>query len=152
VVVSNVRFTRDADAAGGTAAANPLMGFDKNDIMRTVELLILGVVAALIIVFVARPMLKRSSGAQGAAAGALPRGETPPALPAPTASSVYEAMGAPLALPGPDVDATIDIARIEGAVKASSVKKVSEFVEKHPQESLSTLRNWLNEPASATAA
>ena len=40
--------------------------------------------------------------------------------------------GAPnLALPGPaDLDHKIDIARIEGQVKASSVKRVAEFVER----------------------
>jgi flagellar M-ring protein FliF len=42
-------------------------------------------------------------------------------------------------------DARIDIARIEGQVKASSVKQVSEFVETHPEESVSILRAWLHE-------
>jgi flagellar M-ring protein FliF len=39
----------------------------------------------------------------------------------------------------------LDIARIEGQVKASSVKKVSEFVERHPEESTSILRSWVHE-------
>ena len=39
----------------------------------------------------------------------------------------------------------IDIARIEGQVKASSVKQVADFVEKHPDESVSILRSWLHE-------
>ena len=52
-----------------------------------------------------------------------------------------------LALPGPqtELEERIDIARIEGQVKASSVKRVSEFVEKHPDESVSIIRNWLHE-------
>ena len=37
----------------------------------------------------------------------------------------------------------IDIDRVEGRVKASSVKKVGEIVEKHPDEALSILRNWM---------
>jgi flagellar M-ring protein FliF len=54
-----------------------------------------------------------------------------------------------LALPGPtgELDQKIDIARIEGQVKASSIKRVSEFVEKHPEESVSILRSWLHETA-----
>ena len=44
-------------------------------------------------------------------------------------------------------DSRIDIARIEGQVKVSSVKKVSEFVETHPEESVSILRAWLHESA-----
>ena len=143
VSVVNVRFTREADAVGGTEASNPLMGFDKNDIMRGVELGILGIVAALLIFFVARPMLK--GGGAPAPALAMPAG-----APA-TAQLAYAGSGADqLALPGPgpteaEADTTIDIARIEGQVKASAVKKVSEFVEKHPDASVSILRNWLHE-------
>jgi flagellar M-ring protein FliF len=53
--------------------------------------------------------------------------------------------GGALALPGPGGDAGIDIARIEGQVKASSVKKIAEFVERHPDESVAILRSWLHE-------
>jgi flagellar M-ring protein FliF len=45
----------------------------------------------------------------------------------------------------PTADARIDIAKIEGQVKVSSVKKVSEFVDNHPEESVSILRAWLHE-------
>ena len=62
-------------------------------------------------------------------AGALPSGGSPAALPAPSS----------------DMDQRIDIARIEGQVKASSVKKVADFVEKHPEESTSILRSWVHE-------
>ena len=57
------------------------------------------------------------------------------------------ATGQPLALPGPsnELEQRIDIARIEGQVKASSVKRVAEFVENHPEESVSLLRTWLHE-------
>ena len=53
-----------------------------------------------------------------------------------------------MALPAPGGDgleAKIDIARIEGQVKASSVKRVAEFVDKHPDESVSIIRGWLHE-------
>jgi len=152
VMVTNVRFARDAAAVGGTEAGSPLMGFDKNDVMRAVELLILGIVAALLIFFVARPMLKGGAGGVGGArlANASGGGGAAGLLPAPTAAGAYDtAPGDPLTLAGPDVDATLDIARIEGAVKASSVKKVSEFVEKHPEQSVNILRNWLHEPQAA---
>jgi flagellar M-ring protein FliF len=43
------------------------------------------------------------------------------------------------------MDQRIDIAKIEGQVKASSIKRVSEFVEKHPDESVAILRTWLHE-------
>ena len=37
----------------------------------------------------------------------------------------------------------IDIDRVEGRVKASSVKKVGEIVDKHPDEALSIIRAWM---------
>jgi len=61
--------------------------------------------------------------------------------------AVDQATGQPLALPGPDIEQKLDIARIEGQVKASSVKRVAEFVDKHPEESVSILRTWLHESA-----
>jgi flagellar M-ring protein FliF len=57
--------------------------------------------------------------------------------------------GEPLALPGPDpteMEQRIEIARIEGQVKASSIRRVVEFVESHPEESVALLRTWLHQP------
>jgi flagellar M-ring protein FliF len=61
VTVLNVRFSHDDDAEGVTAGS-PLAGFDKNDVLRGAELFILLVVAALIVFFVARPLLKGATG------------------------------------------------------------------------------------------
>ena len=149
VTVVNVRFPT-ADAEGGVEAANPLMGFDKNDIMRAVEIAILGLVAVLLIFFVVRPLLKPTSGAGGmpALAGGPPVTRlVTTADGQPIQIQVDPAAGQPLALPGPgnELEQRIDIARIEGQVKASSVKRVSEFVETHPEESVSLLRSWLHE-------
>ena len=53
--------------------------------------------------------------------------------------------GAPM-LAGPsEMDQRLDIARIEGQVKASSIKKVSDFVDSHPEESTAILRSWVHE-------
>ena len=40
-------------------------------------------------------------------------------------------------------DEMIDLDRVEGRVKASSVKKVGEIVSKHPEEAVAILRNWM---------
>ena len=37
----------------------------------------------------------------------------------------------------------IDIDRVEGRVKASSVKKVGEIIEKHPDEAIQIIRAWM---------
>ncbi len=141
VKVTNVRFNRDAlVTAGGTDGGSPLLNFTKNDIMRGVELLVLLITALLLIFFVLRPLLKSSTGGGGmpalAGAGGVPV----------TSLQTSVVGGATGHLAGPsDMEQRLDIARIEGQVKASSVKKVADFVEKHPDESTSILRSWVHE-------
>jgi flagellar M-ring protein FliF len=143
VSVVNVRFNRETEAVGGTAAAAPVLDFDKNDIMRAAEMGVLLVVAALMVFFVVRPMLK-SAGTPGS--GPSPALASAAGGGAPLALAMGAGGGDNLALAGPsEMDQRIDIARIEGQVKASSVKKVADFVDKHPEESVSILRGWLHE-------
>jgi flagellar M-ring protein FliF len=144
VTVVNVRFSHEEDGSGVTAG-NPLAGFDKNDLMRGGELFVLLLVAALIIFFVARPLMKGATAGGGGFAGA-------PLLTAQGAAGAggmmqIEGGGALPALPAGDMEQRIDIAKIEGQVKASSVKRVAEFVDHHPDESVSILRSWLHETA-----
>jgi flagellar M-ring protein FliF len=157
VTVVNVRFPTEADPDGVTTAS-PLMGFDKNDIMRGAELLVLAIVAVLMMLFVVRPLLRGAGAGSGGGAMTLPP-LTMAASPGvtrivttadgqPMQIQVDPTTGQPLALPGPgggEMDNKLDIARIEGQVKASSVKRVAEFVDKHPEESVSLLRTWLHE-------
>ena len=42
-----------------------------------------------------------------------------------------------------DFEQMVDIANIEGRVKASSLKKVGEIVERHPEEAIAIMRNWM---------
>jgi flagellar M-ring protein FliF len=150
IKVTNISFNHNNAVAGGTAAGSPLLDFTKNDILRVVEMVILLILGLLVIFLVARPLLKYISGppvaggnpALGGAAGGAHM----------LAAGATGAGGAAhsLTYDGGDVVTTeveqrIDMARIEGQVKASSVKKVSEFVERHPEESVAILRNWLHE-------
>lgn len=150
VTVVNVPFPRlDAGSGDGVTATNPLMGFDKNDVMRAVELLVLAIVAILIVFFVVRPLLKNAGGPGG---GGMPMAMGQARIGG--ADLVHAQMmdggGENLAISGPGgegMDQKIDIARIEGQVKASSVKRVAEFVERHPEESVSIVRTWLHDSA-----
>jgi flagellar M-ring protein FliF len=135
VSVVNVRFDRQAGDGEGVTAASPF-SFDKNDVMRAGEVAVMAVMVLLIVLFVVRPMLKPPVGTPGALAlaGGIPV----------TQLQIDPATGQPLALSGPGED-RMDISRIEGQVKTSSIKQVAEFVEKHPEESVSILRSWLHE-------
>lgn len=151
VKVINVRFQQAGDGAdGGVAGASPL-SFDKNDLMRMGELGVMLVVAALMIFFVARPMLRGVTGGAGAGALAgLPAlagagGGAIAALPGPGGGTVFVSPDGQTLLAAPAEEGGIDIAKIEGQVRLSSVKKVAEFVDRHPDESVSIIRSWLHE-------
>jgi flagellar M-ring protein FliF len=154
VTVVNVRFPT-AEDPDGVQAASPLMGFDKNDIMRAAEIGVMAIVAILMMFFIVRPLLKGAVG--GGSAGGMPmlaggRATTQVVMSAdgqPMQIAMDPNTGQPLAIAGPsgDLEQKIDIARIEGQVKASSIKRVAEFVDKHPEESVSIIRGWLHESA-----
>ena len=152
VTVTNLRFDRPGADAAGTTAGSPF-SFDKNDMMRAVELAVMLAVAVLLILFVVRPMLKGPAGAAAGPQLALAGAGGATALQMQPGGSVAAGLvqhdgpsAQGLALPSPgEFDQRIDIAKIEGQVKASSVKKVAEFVENHPEESVSILRGWLHE-------
>ncbi|VXB14627.1 flagellar basal-body MS-ring/collar protein FliF [Brevundimonas sp. G8] len=144
IEVINVRFNHDTGIAGGLEGKSSLLDFSKNDVMRFVELGILTVVALLLIFFVLRPLLKTASGGTN-----LPAVIGANGMPVTTvATTVIGADGQPqlVQLPAPtEMDQKIDIARIEGQVKASSVKKVADFVQAHPDDAAGILRTWVAE-------
>ena len=69
--------------------------------------------------------------------------EACPRPPAPRPAPAPAAEGAP-ALPPPNP--SIDISRIDGQVRESSIKKVGEVVSAHPEEALAIIRTWLHQP------
>ncbi|GGD06033.1 flagellar basal-body MS-ring/collar protein FliF [Pyruvatibacter mobilis] len=145
------------------------------DPMRLAELGALLIVTILAIFLVARPLIARltTPGVQeagpAAIAGGAPAGT--PQLPSPDMKAILEQAvadgqevirgpdGEPIALANPtpeqqaalaledETSAMIDIAQIEGQVRESSIRKIGELVQNHPEESLSILRGWLHETA-----
>jgi flagellar M-ring protein FliF len=144
IEVINVRFNHDTGIAGGLEGKAPLIDFSRTDIMRLIELGILAVVALLLIFFVLRPLLKTAGSGPTSMMVAGPDG-TPIEM---VTTTVIGDDGKPklVQLPAPnEMDQKIDIARIEGQVKASSVKKVADFVAAHPDEAANILRTWVAE-------
>ncbi|MNK16527.1 Flagellar M-ring protein [compost metagenome] len=144
IEVVNVRFNREPSAAPGADEGSSMFNFDKNDIMRGVELLVLLITGLLLIFFVVRPLLKTASG--GAGVPALVGANGMPVTPLDTQLVGGVLPGQPQMLAAPsEMDQRLDIARIEGQVKASSIKKVADFVDSHPEESTAILRSWVHE-------
>lgn len=155
VEVVNLKFARTA--VEGTESGKPSMfSFGKDDIMRGVEILAALIASIAVIFFVLRPLVAgmiAPPGSAGAGAGGLLTGPGGAG-----AVSGVSGAGGPLpppplagALPAPAgmsvVDSTLDIARINGQVNATSVKRVAEVIEQHPDESAQILRTWLSERA-----
>jgi len=127
-----------------------IMGFEKGDVLHLGETLILAVVAVLVILLVIRPLVNRVF--EGAAAGGprelgrlLGGPAATAALPAPAggggnAGAVTTQRAGQQATPDGEM---IDIGQVDGRVAASSLKKVSEIVEKHPEEALAIVRSWM---------
>ncbi|NBB50802.1 flagellar M-ring protein FliF [Rhizobium sp. CRIBSB] len=151
IEVLNVRFNREPAPALAGDGPSSMFDFTKNDIMRGVELLVLLITGLLLIFFVLRPLLKTASGGgaapgQLAFSGAAGGGGAGGSLPSAAGMASGLLTGPQGQLAGPtEMEQRLDIARIDGQVKASSVRKVAEFVEKHPEESTSIIRNWVHE-------
>jgi flagellar M-ring protein FliF len=174
VQVVNMRFAGVEETA--PAESNLVFGIiDRASLTRLVETLVLGVVAVLALLLVARPAITRLLAAEAApmsipgltpamagAVGALGTQGNP-------ALAAIGGPGSPLALAGPagaaalvgsasagllagpagnaEDERMIDVNQIEGQMRASAIRKVTELVAKHPDESLAILRGWMTAEA-----
>jgi flagellar M-ring protein FliF len=129
------------------------LGLTKADLFRIGEIagyVLLGMLAILLVV---RPIVRRILEASQESEDVPPGMLTPagPGLPMVVGGApIAELPAAPdagMAPPTPGIESMIDIARIEGQVKASSLKKIGEIVDKHPEEAVSIIRNWLYQAA-----
>ena len=117
-----------------------LMGFEKGDLIYLGETVGVGLFGLLALLLFVKPMLTRFfeaakamgiTGPQAALAG--PGGSM--ALPAPHPGNAMVPAG-----PNGEM---IDIGQVDGRVAASSMKKIGEIVEKHPEEAVSIVRSWM---------
>ncbi len=148
VDVVSMRFT-DADVPVD-APPELLFGLEKNDLFRIGEYVALLLTAILVLLLVVKPIVSKAIEATPAGRGAV---RVPTRLPASPASplSPGPAAQAGAANGGGDNEVRqeemIDIDRVDGRVKASSVKRVGEIVDKHPEETLAIVRGWLHSEA-----
>jgi flagellar M-ring protein FliF len=142
VDVVNMQFTT-FDLEDGPAEFN-FLGFNKEEIMRMAEGLGVAVVAVLVILLVVRPLVTKAFESMPAGEDALMSSDGMAQLTGPG--------GVPMPLPSAqeeeeDLDELIDIDKVEGRVKASSLRKISDIVDKHPEEALAIIRTWLYQEA-----
>jgi len=118
-----------------------MLQFTKDDIMRGVELLVMGLLGVIVVLVVVRPLVRRiiepdhanPASAQAALAG-------PDAKAGEPAQPIAQTPSARM----------LEFAKIQGKVQAEAVKHVGELADHNPNETTAIIRSWLNEsPASS---
>jgi flagellar M-ring protein FliF len=157
VNVVSMRFVADdipAQDQGGLLALH----LDKPDVMRLAQTAVFGMIGLLALLLVLRPMVTRLTSlapagfalADGSGAGALAQGaEYAGGIPALNAPTGVPALPSPAALAAArtaaqlEDEAMISLSQIEGQMRASSLRKLSDIVGKHPDETLTIMRGWM---------
>jgi flagellar M-ring protein FliF len=140
VQVVNMRFT----AADNLELddVSPLLGLTKGDYFRIAEIFVLAIVGILVILLVVRPLVARTLDALPSALDAATQkallsdqSEEAAALAGPSGTGVTAMSD--------ESEESINLDQVEGKVKTSTLKKIAEIVERHPEETVSILRQWM---------
>ncbi|GFZ76762.1 flagellar M-ring protein [Elstera cyanobacteriorum] len=118
-----------------------------DELMEYLKIAVLGLVGILVVLMVVRPLLARLfdavPSAATAGAGAQLLGQ----------NGMAQLGGPRDMIPaveiGDSIEEMIDLNRIEGRVKASSLRKIGEIIEKHPEDVVAILRGWLYQESGA---
>jgi flagellar M-ring protein FliF len=150
VEVVSMRFTAEdtsqAPDSGGLLGLN----LEKADLLNLAQTALFGAIGVLALLLVLRPMVLRITSVVPttlAGAGTMLAGGG-------TALTAFVGPGgSALAAPGAQGASTlpalledesmVNIAQIEGQMRASSLRRITELVEKHPEETLSIVRGWM---------
>jgi flagellar M-ring protein FliF len=151
VDVENMRFAEQEDLGDG-GSASPWLQFGKADLIWLITLGIIALVALFSLGFVVRPLaLKLATGLLPAPAGtepvaALAEPSDSAAVPLLTNDNVTQqnlllAAGRPAEID--DKETMLNVANIQGEMRASSLRRLSQKVEDQTDASLMVVRGWL---------
>ena len=143
VEVVNLRFAEQPiSVISEPAGLSSWLQFTKDDLLRAIELLVMAVLGLIVLLFVVRPLVRRIITPEQAllAAGAAPAfaGEASAAI------AAAEPMPAIQAVPS-QTARMIDMAQVQGQVHAQSIQKVGELASRNPNETVSIIREWLQD-------
>ena len=144
IEVVNMQFA--AVEVSDTPFDNTLFGFDKNKLLDAAEIIAVALMIILVVLLVIQPMVGRLLSTEGTVGDEddlereLLAGGMKPALEGPAGE--FE----PSPLEEEETESSmIDLQKVQGKVKASSVKKVEDIVENYPTETVSVIRSWMTE-------
>lgn len=148
IEIVNMRFAVPEEEFG-TSDGTVFLGLNREDLFRIAETVVLAIVAVLVLLLVVRPLLTRmlernqEAAAEEEAADRLLADQSLQAPQLMPPGALAQDLALEEGAAGEELDHMIDINRVEGRVRASSLRKVGEIVEKHPEEAVSIIRNWL---------
>lgn len=154
---------------GEAEVAKGLFETSNIDIMRVAEIASLFIVSILLILFGLRPLISfmtmapsgESQGQISSSAQGMPQQQyqqqiagnpqhaTAALAPPPASNEVSVPVRGENRVSSREVmqqhgmEAAIDVAAVEGRIQATTLKKVGELVERHPDESVAVVRSWL---------
>lgn len=152
--VVNMQFAEvDAEPADD---GTKIMGFERSDLLDAAEVITIAVMIILVVLLVLQPMVGRLLATEGpklddaeADNPMLPGMTQNPQLAGPGMSGGDFSDGGDGAYAGQMLEqqenSMIDVQKVEGRVKASSLKKVEDIVTAYPEETVSVLRNWMTQ-------
>lgn len=168
VEVVSMRFAAPGEEGGAAEAARSFVAglMDRIDPSRALELGVVGLLGLLALLLVFRPMAVRLSRAvvpdrqaalpagAGAAGGAV--GVVGAIGPNGVAGAIGAVGAGAAMITGPDgqpllsgpvgeSERMLDVARVQGQMRASTMRRIAELVEAHPRESVEILRSWIGE-------
>lgn len=141
--VVNMQFA-EVETVEDVIVDNTLFGFDKNKLLDVAEILTVAIMIILVVLLVLQPMVGRLLTSEA------------PQMDDDLEADLLGVRAATPALAGPSEDdfqpaqvdddtSMIDMQKVEGQVKASSVKKIEDIVDAYPAETVSVLRSWMTQ-------
>ena len=109
-----------------------IMGFTKEELMRIAEGLGVAIVAVLVILLVIRPLINNAFDTNNTTQRLLGENEEENLL-----------LSNFLNNEDSDLDELVTMNKVDGRVKAASIKRINELVDKNPDAAVNVVRGWL---------
>ena len=125
-----------------------LFGLANQELIRMAEMLMLGILGILVMLLVVRPLIARAfdslpTAGSGGIADKLLADHSGGAAQLGGPGGDGEGAAMPMPEVTSELDEMINVSSAEGQVRASSIKKVAEIVERNPEETATIIRSWM---------
>jgi flagellar M-ring protein FliF len=149
VEVVTMRFSNPIDVTAEAPAGLFGTPLDKSDLMRLGQTGLLVAAAFIALLMVVRPTVNRLIALGTPEANARFGDAVPGQLLAGGPDSSLAAGDAAMGLlggpDGGDPDAMVTLAKVDGQLRVSSLRRMTELVEQHPDQTLSIIRSWIQQ-------